>query len=306
MNGPILGGSVLLASLVVVPSSFGNVLTNGINGINSSSLGLTGAGVTIGQVEPFRPGDPSFDTIGSLFHSSVNPAQVFFRNTTPTLNFNATMDDSTEIIDPNATKPGHSVWVAGIMVSTDTTDPDGPGPMVALTGVATGANLYSIGDNGAGPDFDPESAISTQHIAIIPGANVRTINMSFGNPLVGGHILDGNQLLTQFIDWSATQPQQDILYVVAGNEGTGGIPVPTDNFNGMTVAYSERVGNVWRRVGSMNNFLEDAEVDRTSIDLIAPGDGFEMTSLGTMPTTAPHPIGTSFAAPHVTGTAALL
>jgi hypothetical protein len=53
--------------------------------------------------------------------------------------------------------------------------------------------------------------------------------MSFGNPLVGMNTLNGDQLLTLFVDWSARA--HDILYVVAGNEGTM-IPVPTDNFTG--------------------------------------------------------------------------
>ena len=119
------------------------------------------------------------------------------------------------------------------------------------------------------PDFDQFSAVSAQHIATRNGGDVRAINMSFGNPLATGKILDGNSLLTQFVDWSARE--HDTLYVVAGNEDAGGIPIPTDNFNGMTVAFSEKNGGVYRQVDSANNFAEDADGDRTSIDIVAPG-----------------------------------
>jgi hypothetical protein len=172
-----------------------------------------------------------------------------------------------------------------------------------LEGVAPEALLYASADNGMDPDFDPASALSAQHVAVQNGGDVWATNMSFGNPIFGMNILDGNSLLTQFVDWSARE--HEMLYVVAGNEGTM-IPVPTDTFNGMTIAYSERVGSVWRRVGSANTFDEDAVGNRTSISLIAPGDRFPMTDLGSMTTTMPHPLGTSFAAPHVTGAVALL
>jgi hypothetical protein len=169
--------------------------------------------------------------------------------------------------------------------------------------VSPGAQLFSVGDNGTAADFDPETAVSTQHIIARPVVDIKAINMSFGNPIVAMHPLDGDQLLTQFVDWSARE--HDILYLVAGNEGTM-IPIPTDNYNGMTIAYSERVGAVWSQVGAMNTHDEDAQGDRTSVAIIAPGDGFEMTNIGSVPTMVPHPLGTSFATPHVTGTVALM
>ena len=74
----------------------------------------------------------------------------------------------------------------------------------------------------------------------------------------------------------------------------------------MTIAYSQRVGAVWRQVGSANVFPQVANDDRSLISLIAPGDDYPKTDVGSVSTTAPHPIGTSFAAPQVTGSAALL
>ncbi len=135
--------------------------------------------------------------------------------------------------------------------------------------------------------------------------------MNFGNPLEGGNTkFDGNSLLTQFVDWSAAE--HDVLYIVAGNQGKM-IPIPKDHFNGITVAASEKVGNVYSKVASFNAFNEDAEGDRTSIDLIAPGFDVRSTILNNALTPSVPQVpnsgvddGTSFAAPHVTGTVALL
>jgi hypothetical protein len=92
-------GLIFLAN---VQPMFGSALTNGPNGINVPS-GLTGAGIDLGQVEPARPGDPSFDTMGALFHSAVDPAGVFYRQPGPPMTFTATMNDAMEIGDGHAT-----------------------------------------------------------------------------------------------------------------------------------------------------------------------------------------------------------
>ena len=267
----------------------------GPNGINSNGLTaggmLTGAGIGIGQVELSRPGkrvaDGGFDSPANA-NSSINPTDVFIRTTGGISIANMNISD-------------HAEQVAGVMISTSTTDPDGAGPRTAPIGVVTAASLYSSATNPIGPDFDAEAAITLQHVATRNGGDVRAINMSFGNPPAGGSIFDGNQLLTQFVDWSASQ--HDTLYVIAGNEGTGGIPAPTENFNGMTIAASDKVGSVYRKVASLNSFSEDAEGERTSVDLIAPGINIDVAGLGGATTVVS---GTSFAAPHVTGTVALL
>jgi hypothetical protein len=91
------------------------------------------------------------------------------------------------------------------------------------------------------------------------------------------------------------------LYVASGYEGNVN-PIPKDNFNGITAAYSTVEGGVYRRVAAGNDISFDAEGDRTSIDILAPGDNVDVTGLNATTTNS----GTSFAAPHVTATAALL
>ena len=196
----------------------------------------------------------------------------------------------------------HAERVASIVIGTDTTDPDDGGPMVAPTGVALGADLYSSATDPGPPPapYDVEAAITINHIATLSGVDVRAINTSFGNPFDATHSLnDGNQHLTQFVDWSASA--DDVLYVASGYEGNVN-PVPKDNFNGITVAYSTLEGGVYRRVATGNDPSFDAEGDRTSIGLLAPGENVDVTALNAVETRS----GTSYAAPHVTATAALL
>ncbi len=125
--------------------------------------------------------------------------------------------------------------------------------------------------------------------------------MSFGVDLdSSSSVLDGNSTLTQFLDWPAHE--HDVLYVVAGNESGPAGPVPTNEFNGITVAYSEKeLDGIFRRVSASNNPNQDAVGPRTSIDIVAPGDRLGLTGPNETFPTFPDNTGTSFAAPHVTG-----
>jgi hypothetical protein len=138
------------------------------------------------------------------------------------------------------------------------------------------------------------------HLATLPGIDVKAINVSTGLDFAPNHSLsDGNQKLTQFVDWSAAN--HDILYIASGYQGNSN-PIPKDNFNGITVAYSALENGVYRRVAAVNDASVDAEGDRTSIGLLAPGENVDVTA----PNATVIDNGTSFAAPHVTATAALL
>jgi hypothetical protein len=163
----------------------------------------------------------------------------------------------------------------------------------------------------------PEECLSAQHIALQNGGDVRAINFSFGEPLNRDPrpeaVLDGNALLTLCIDWSTRV--HDVVYAIAGNQGKGGIPIPTDNFNGVNVAFSSRRGGIFNKVDvsnlagnnqGVNSRLAGKEFNlggRRAISLVAPGSNIPLLN----PDGKENKVtGTSFAAPHVTATVALL
>jgi subtilisin family serine protease len=243
-------------------------------GINSQGLGLDGTGIRIGQVEPNRPGraaDPPGDAAANT-HPNVNPTEVFVRDMAPVTDAN---------IDAHATQ------VAGVMISTHATH----------RSVAPGAMLYSSAYVTAGVNPGYQHALLAMQQVASRGA--LAINNSWGKPDNGSNF-DGSTLLTLGTDWLSLQ--YNLLQVVAGNEG-GGIPIPSDHFNGITVAYTRTVDGVFRQLDPGNTYDEDAAGARRSTDLVAPGTNITMPIPGGGHAAAS---GTSFAAPHVTGTAALL
>jgi hypothetical protein len=130
---------------------------------------------------------------------------------------------------------------------------------------------------------------------------VRAINHGWGKAPRTGGALDGSSLLTLGIDWLATE--QDVLQVVAGNQSGGGFPLPTDNYNGLDVAFTEAVEGQFNRLHADSYFFEDAAGPRRSIDLMAPGAGITTLQMGGGTVVAS---GAAFAAAHVVGSAALL
>jgi hypothetical protein len=270
--------------------------STGASGIDARRLhappyNLLGRKIAIGQVEIGRPAVFGLDKAAEA-SPVVNVNQVFFRDG------QATAD---ELVD------GHAANVASVMISSDK----------RLTGVAPEARLYSSAVGIIEQNGQPAECLSAQTVALQNGGDVRAINFSFGESLTRDPrpdaVLDGNALLTQCIDWSSNV--HDVLYVIAGNQGRGGIPIPTDNFNGMTVTNSTLVGGQFVKVNfsslsseppiviGRSPELESNVGPRRSISLVAPGTNIEMFNPDGSIVTA---TGTSFAAPHVTATVALL
>jgi hypothetical protein len=253
---------------------------------------LLGRKIAIGQVEIGRPGQFGVDK--AVSHDlAVAVTRVFQGDNPPKSNTN---------VDP------HAQNVASVMISADK----------ALRGVAPGARLYaSSATSVRSKNRQALECLATQHVALQNGGDVRAINFSFGEPLSldprPEPVLDGNAPLTQCIDWSARV--HNVLYVIAGNQGTGGIPIPTDNFNGVNIALSALEGGVFARVDVANlgstftGFarrlagIEGNVGSRRSVSLLAPGRDVALLNLDGSVTRA---TGTSFAAPHVTATVALL
>lgn len=259
--------------------------------LHSAPYNLTGRKIAIAQVEIGRPPQFGLDKAASL-HPLFSLAQAFYQ-TNPA--------KSNSLVDE------HAAMVAGVMIGNDK----------ALLGVAPDARLYSTAIGSSKRNAQPEQCLSTQFVAQQNGGDVRAINFSFGEPLERdprpNPVLDGNALLTQCIDWSARV--HNVLYAIAGNQGKGGIPIPTDNFNGMTVAYTTRREGIFTKVDFPNlsqkpigvaRRLMDREINvgpRRQISLVAPGANINLYDLDGKVTKVS---GTSFAAPHVTASVALL
>lgn len=260
--------------------------------LHQPPLNLTGRKIAIGQIEVGRPPRFGLDKVGGT-NRSVRPGQLFFRDSPA---------QSEDMVDD------HAARVASILISRDKT----------LTGVAPEATLYSSAVGAESRSEQPEECLAAQTVAAQNGGDVRAINYSFGESLSRdprpNPVLDGNALLTQCLDWLART--ENVLQVIAGNQGRGGFPIPTDTFNGLVIANSMRVGGQFRKVDYFS-LGSDPEVvigrdpatesnvgPRRSVALLAPGTDVEtLTPAGAA---ADPDSGTSFATPHVTATVALL
>lgn len=260
--------------------------------LHEAPYNITGKKIAIGQVEIGRPSQFGIDKLATE-NTPVRVGRIF------EIDGPAIADES---VDP------HAANVASVMISNDKT----------LRGVAPDAFLYAAAI-GTLTEFtgQQEECLASQHVALQNSGDVRATNFSFGEPLSRdarpNATLDGNALLTQCIDWSSRVHK--LLYVIAGNQGRGGIPIPTDNFNGINVAYSRRIDGQFVRVDNANlsseplatatrgPSIESNVGARRSISLVAPGSEIEMFQPNGSRTVSS---GTSFAAPHVVATVALL
>ncbi|MBW4488508.1 MAG: S8 family serine peptidase [Trichocoleus desertorum ATA4-8-CV12] len=287
-------------SITVLPASFqGTAPSLGELGIDAyrlqaSPYNLTGNKIAIGQVEIGRPGKFGVDKAVSQSWA-IALLRVFFRDGPA---------------KGNAHVDSHAQNVASIMVSADP----------VMRGIAPQARLYSSAVGLLNRNGQAEECLSAQHIAQQNGGDIRAINFSFGESLQQDPRprarLDGNALLTLCLDWSTRV--HDVLYVVAGNQGKGGISIPTDNFNGINVAFTRRLTSngpfaqidtanlgdeLASATGERSLGLESNVGPRRAISLAAPGSNIVALNPDGKTTRV---TGTSFAAPHATASVALL
>ncbi|MDR9402831.1 MAG: S8 family serine peptidase [Halothece sp. Uz-M2-17] len=285
-----LGGLTLISPLLALDYSIGEL---GIDArrLQDPPYNLLGRKIAIGQVEIGRAGKFGWDK-AAVGNYPFTLADVFYRD---------------RAANPNQHLDPHAVMVATVMISQEK----------GLRGVAPEAKLYSSAVGSLSQAGQPEECLTAQYTALRNSGDVRAINFSFGDSLErdprDNAQLDGDALLTQCVDWSARV--HNTLYVIAGNQGEGGIPIPTDQYNGITVAYSTQRNQQYTKVGFPNLGGEPTGIGRrlvakeintrgrSGVSLVAPGDEI----------TVYHPeketisvSGTSFAAPHVTGSVALL
>lgn len=278
-----------LAKVAVKPLRSSSIGETGIDALRLQKppYNLTGQKIAIGQVEIGRPGQFGIDKAVSK-NQSMSLTQVFYRDALARMN----------------SADSHAQNVASIILSS----------AKLMRGVAPNARLYSSAAGTPKRYGQPEECLSAQHIALQNGGDVRAINFSFGEALRHDPRpkaqLDGNALLTQCVDWSSRV--HNVLYVVAGNQGRGGISIPTDNYNGINVAFTTRIQDLFAKVDFANlgdptfGAIEGQESNigpRRSIGLVAPGNEVSLVNPNGSVTSSS---GTSFAAPHVTGTVALL
>jgi len=286
-------GLVVMGLVTPVMAITNSIAEDGINAqiLHQPPYNLLGRKIAIGQVEIGRPGKFGFDKIAAWNPPYVLEG-VFLRN---------------RLAKSNGNLDNHAAMVATVMVSQDKKFP----------GVAPKARLYASAVGVIKRGGQAEECLASQQVALQNSGDVRAINFSFGESLQRDErenaTLDGNALLTQCIDWSARV--HHVLYVVAGNQGKGGIPIPTDQYNGITTAYSTARQGQFNKVDFANlstmpegtgSRLIKREINdglRRAIALVAPGNkigAYDLTGQ------VKEVSGTSFAAPHITASVALL
>jgi subtilisin family serine protease len=191
--------------------------------------------------------------------------------------------DGWDFCDGDATVgPEGSDWHGTHVAGTIAASLDGQG----VVGVAPGISVMSLRAFGGGVSCDDGDAGIIAAIDYAAGFGVPIINASWG----------GSRSLA--LEAAITDANETLLVVAAGNQGSnmddGGArsyPAASPNANILSVAAIDQTG----MLASFSNY------GATSVDIAAPGDNIVSTVPGGYGLAS----GTSMAAPHVVGVAAL-
>lgn len=329
---------IVLAGTVLTSTASADIFSIGSGGIRSAGLtrfgggALNGGGIHIGQVEGGRPGVPAgaavaADVNGEWWEDSngngVYNAGELYLDLDNSGTYTAGYVNSNQFVSPTSVwtqtaaaprtailHPGyfpgqafnmadhnldsHAQGVASTMISTGG----------FTTGVSNAARLHSGAyvTTGATVARVEDVLLTIQNVARQNGGDVRAINNSWAKPTPGGTAFNGTSQLSLGVDHITAN--EGSLMVFAGPQDTRLGWHPQDNYNGLVVGNAESVGGVFQRGHEpAASFAQQPQVGRRVVDLLAPGTGIETATFNGGITAQ---TGTSFAAPHATGTVALL
>jgi subtilisin family serine protease len=334
------------ALLCSAASAIDNSVPYVLDGLPTSGPAeVLGFGATVGQIE-VRNGDGNgIDGFDGHRHVGLTGGtwQILSGSTLTIGSYGYQDVQDFSVIGTGTPDPSdsnfHGTFVAGIMANVPGLAVTVNGTTIPFSGVAPGAAYYGAIFNGA----DSKAGLLTLKQSLdylVNTEHVQTINNSWGGVVASAAELDGTNAVSLMMDeyvgyrgktGGSTGGYKDKLMVIAaGNSGTGTglLGVPADSYNGLVVGALNvadpnatgltDAGRVpVAQIAPYSSYKPLAN-GRSGVDVVAPGtniwsdlainvavNDFHVTT-NTDSVIAGAADGTSFAAPHVTGEAALL